>query len=230
MLNAVIFQEEKLSHQPIDLLSSNHHFSIHAHQILNQNFSIDFSIFNKFPIDIIFIHFYDLRDWGNLLIKKLKDFLKIPVFAIIHLQSELQLPLAYAFGVDEAMYAPCAPIELLSRCQLAIERFLKAHQTPETMKFDDLVIDFEKMIVIKAGVPINLTKTEFQILAELVKNKNKVLKKEDIYKLLWNDFYYDNGNALNVHMRRLRIKLEENPNEPKYILTRWGVGYQFGSS
>lgn len=82
--------------------------------------------------------------------------------------------------------------------------------------------------VTKNGGRIELTSKEFEILKLLLKNPTKVYTKEQMYSQVWNDAYYGDENAVNVHISRLRNKIEDNPREPKYIVTVWGIGYKLG--
>lgn len=82
--------------------------------------------------------------------------------------------------------------------------------------------------VSKDGNKIELTVKEFEILKLLLQNPSKVYTKQQIYSLVWNDTYFGDENAVNVHISRLRNKIEENPREPLYVITVWGVGYKLG--
>lgn len=94
------------------------------------------------------------------------------------------------------------------------------------LRLQDLIIDPDNFTVIKDGTTIQLTAKEFQILKLFASNPNRVYTKEQIYQLVWNDHYYGDDNVINVHMRRLREKIETNPSQPKYIKTLWGIGYR----
>ena len=80
----------------------------------------------------------------------------------------------------------------------------------------------------KDGEKIDLTAKEFEILRLLLQNPKKVYTKEQLYSLVWNDVYYGDENAVNVHISRLRNKIEDNPRTPQYIITVWGIGYKLG--
>lgn len=94
------------------------------------------------------------------------------------------------------------------------------------LRLQDLIIDPDNFTVIKDGTTIQLTAKEFHILKLFASNPNRVYTKEQIYQLVWNDQYYGDDNVINVHMRRLREKIETNPSQPKYIKTLWGIGYR----
>ena len=96
------------------------------------------------------------------------------------------------------------------------------------MMMGDLTINLTNYTVEKNGTKIDLTAKEFEILKLLVQNPQKVYTKEQMYSLIWNDAYLGDENAVNVHISRLRNKIEEHPRSPKYIITVWGIGYKLG--
>ena len=81
----------------------------------------------------------------------------------------------------------------------------------------------------KNGKPVELTAKEFEILKLLMQNPKKVYTKEQLYSLVWNDAYFGDENAVNVHISRLRNKIEEDSRNPRYVLTVWGIGYKLGN-
>ena len=82
--------------------------------------------------------------------------------------------------------------------------------------------------VTKKNVKVDLTAKEYEILKLLLQNPKKVYTKEQMYSLIWNDAYLGDENAVNVHISRLRNKIEDNPRTPKYVITVWGIGYKLG--
>lgn len=96
----------------------------------------------------------------------------------------------------------------------------------EAIQIGDLIIDPINFTVEKKGRQLKLTLKEFEILKLFVKNQNRVFTKAQIYKLVWNEEYYGDDNVINVHMRRLREKIESDPSNPEYIKTLWGIGYK----
>ncbi len=85
-------------------------------------------------------------------------------------------------------------------------------------------------MVMKNGQTIKLTHKEFAIFRLFVSNPTRVYTKAMIYNLIWEETYYDDENVINVQMRRLREKIEDDPSNPKYIITLWGIGYKLGES
>lgn len=89
-------------------------------------------------------------------------------------------------------------------------------------------MDLNGYSVMKDGSRIELTSKEFEILKLLLQNPRKVYTKEQIYSLVWNDAYLGDENAVNVHISRLRNKIEDTPRKPQYVVTVWGIGYKLG--
>lgn len=91
-----------------------------------------------------------------------------------------------------------------------------------------LVMNLSDYTVTKGGEPVDLTAKEFEILKLFMQNPKKVYIKEQLYSLVWNDACYGDENAVNVHISRLRGKIEEDPRNPRYVQTVWGIGYKLG--
>lgn len=91
-------------------------------------------------------------------------------------------------------------------------------------------MDTDTYAVTKDGNLVQLTAKEFEILRLFLQNPRKVYTKEQIYSLVWNDAYLGDENAVNVHISRLRNKIEDDPRKPAYILTVWGIGYKLGAA
>lgn len=98
----------------------------------------------------------------------------------------------------------------------------------ETKKIGELVINLEGERVEKNTVDLELTAIEFKLLLLFVRHPEQVFTKAEIYQKVWEQEYFDDENVINVHIRRLRAKIETVPSKPKYIKTIWGIGYKFG--
>lgn len=98
-----------------------------------------------------------------------------------------------------------------------------------TLQYKDIIIDLEQREVIKGRTKIDLTYTEFEILQLLTRNSGKVFSKEQIYDLVWKEPYSGDYNVVMSHISHLREKIEDDPGNPVYIQTVWGVGYRFNS-
>jgi len=160
----------------------------------------------------------------------------VPILILSAKDSDLDKALGLGFGADDYIAKPFSIIELVARVKAALRRSkqysnaVEVVTQPLMLQLLDLVIDLENFTVIKNEQTIQLTAKEFQILKLLASSPNRVFTKEQIYQYVWNDSYYGDENVINVHMRRLREKIESNPSQPEYIKTLWGIGYKAGGS
>jgi DNA-binding response OmpR family regulator len=146
--------------------------------------------------------------------------------------SDVDKAIGLGLGADDYISKPFSMVELSARIKAVIRR---ANQYSKSYKkekvkiiINDLVIDLENYLITKNGTNIQLTSKEFDILKLFVSNPNRVFTKAQIYTLIWKDDYYGDENVINVHMRRLREKIEDKPSKPQYVKTLWGIGYKLG--
>ena len=164
---------------------------------------------------------------GFELIKKIRETSTIPIIIITGKNSDHDKSRGLSLGADDYVTKPFSIVELSARVKANIRRVAMYDvQTPveNVIQLKDLQIDLSAHIVKRGSDFIDLTRTEFDILVYLSKNRNRALSKEDIYQKIWKEPYYGNENVLNTHMNRLRNKLKSEYNE--YIKTIWGIGYK----
>ena len=119
-------------------------------------------------------------------------------------------------------------LEVKARLKAIMRRTApKAKEEAKVIESKDMRLDCEGRRVYVAGKEINLTAKEFELLELLILNPNKVYSRENLLKLIWGLDYPGDVRTVDVHIRRLREKIEDNPSEPKYVHTKWGVGYYF---
>lgn len=163
---------------------------------------------------------------------KIRENNTVPIIIISAKDTDSDKTLGLGLGADDYITKPFSVTEVLARIKANIRRSTQyatgiASQQP-VLKIGNLVMNINDYSVIKDGRKIELTSKEFEILKLLLQNPKKVYTKEQIYSHVWNDAYFGDENAVNVHISRLRNKIEENPREPKYIITVWGIGYKLG--
>lgn len=157
----------------------------------------------------------------------------VPILIMSAKGDDVDKALGLGMGADDYISKPFSMIELIARIKALIRRTInystEISNTKETIiKIGDLVVDMEGYTVKKNGVNLKLTATEFNILNLLIKKPKQVYTKEQLYNLVWQAEYVQDMNVINVHIRRLREKIEDDPSNPKYIQTLWGIGYRLG--
>ena len=131
-------------------------------------------------------------------------------------------------GADDYVVKPFSPRELVARVRAVLNRTMpRAETSSATMTFGDLTIDTASHTVRVAGEDVALTPKEFDILYFLAQNRGTVFTKEQIYQAVWEEDYYTTDSNIMAFIRKLRKKIEPNPDAPEYILTIWGIGYKF---
>lgn len=167
---------------------------------------------------------------GMEFLKIIREKSKIPVLIMSAKDGDLDKALGLGFGADDYIAKPFSMIELTARVKAAIRRatYYSRPEEKKVLTVGNLTLDLEKFSVQKAGKEIKLTAKEFHLLKLFISNPSRVYTKAQIYRLIWEDEYFGDENVINVHMRRLREKIEDDPSKPQYIKTLWGIGYKLG--
>lgn len=156
----------------------------------------------------------------------------VPIIIVSAKDTDGDKTLGLGLGADDYITKPFSVTEVLARIQANIRRSTQysrpALPEEEILSAGDLVMNPADYTVTKRDVKIDLTAKEYEILKLLLQNPRKVYTKEQIYSLIWNDAYLGDENAVNVHISRLRNKIEDHPRTPEYVVTVWGIGYKLG--
>ncbi len=162
----------------------------------------------------------------------IREFSDVPIVMLTAKGEDMDKILGLEYGADDYITKPFSVTEVLARIKANIRRTTQyaasATEQQPILQTGSLVMNLNEYSVTKNGCKIELTSKEFEILKLLLQNPKKVYTKEQIYSLVWNDTYYGDENAVNVHISRLRNKIEDNPREPQYVITVWGIGYKLG--
>ena len=169
---------------------------------------------------------------GFTVLKKIREKSSVPVIMLTARDEEVDKILGLELGADDYITKPFSLRELMARVKANLRRTkLSSGDEGEKAKitFGDITIDLEKYEVIKRGNPVELTYREFELLKFLASRKGKIFSRETLLNKVWDYEFYGDVRTVDVTIRRLREKIEDNPSMPTYIMTKRGVGYFVGA-
>ena len=160
----------------------------------------------------------------------IREFSDVPIIMLTAQGDDMDKILGLEYGADDYITKPFNILEVKARIKAIMRRTSPAK--PKTVddsviEKGDLKLDCESRRLFILGNEINLTAREFELLELMVKNENKVYSRENLLTMVWGQDYPGDVRTVDVHVRRLREKIEVNPSEPKYVHTKWGVGYYY---
>ena len=151
----------------------------------------------------------------------------LPIIMLTAKGEEIDRILGLEIGADDYVTKPFSPRELVARVKAVLRRTIEKPVTEKILKIGDLEIDRESYIVSKKDKPVKLSATEFKLLLYLAERKGKVFSRDQLLDAIWRDEAFVEPRTVDVHIRRLRSGIEEDPACPKYIKTMRGIGYFF---
>ncbi|WP_301281752.1 response regulator transcription factor [Virgibacillus proomii] len=190
-------------------------------------------LFERQTFDLVVLDLMLPKQSGIDCLKEMRNQSLVPVLIISAKDSDVDKAIGLGFGADDYLAKPFSMIELLARVKASIRRATeysehKEKRQRQMLHIHELTIDIDNFHISKKGITIKLTNKEWEILKLFIQHPTKVFTKEQIYRLVWKEEYYGDENVINVHMSRLREKIEDDPANPQYIETLWGIGYRLG--
>lgn len=167
---------------------------------------------------------------GEMLLREIRKTSDVPIIMVTSRTGETDEVLSMSYGADDYITKPFNILEVKARIKAIMRRVSKRDKNQENEKVivkGEMKIDCESRRVIIGEKEINLTAKEFDLLELLAMNPGKVYSRENLLNIVWGYEYPGDARTVDVHIRRLREKIETNPSDPKYVYTKWGVGYYF---
>ena len=170
---------------------------------------------------------------GITVCQRIREHSNVPIIMLTAKGEQIDKILGLEYGADDYMTKPFSMKELMARVKANIRRrsmeyaSAQASGTANTVEANGLCLNPETYQVTKNGAPVDLTQKEYDLLSYLIRERGKVFSREDLMQRVWNYDYYGDMRTVDVTVRRLREKIEDDPGKPQYILTRRGVGYYF---
>jgi len=180
------------------------------------------------PPDVVILDLGLPRMSGLEVCAQLREWTQVPVIVLSARDTEHDKVRALDKGADDYLTKPFGIDELLARIRVALRHSAQAQGSPEpVVTAGNLRIDLARHLVTRGEAAVKLTATEFKLLAYLAANEGRVLTHHTILAQVWGPEYADHTEYLRVYMRQLRKKLEDDPDQPRYLLTEPGIGYRF---
>lgn len=180
------------------------------------------------PVDILVLDLMLPDIDGEKILGEVRANSNIPVLIISAKDTDVDKAIHLALGADDYLAKPFSMIELIARVKALLRRAAQTkEETPAIRCIGDVVFHTKNFEVTRDGERIPLTLKEAKIIELLLRNPNTTFSKKEIYEAVWKEEYYHDDNVINVHIRRIREKIEIDPSDPQIIRTVWGVGYRY---
>ena len=190
--------------------------------------ALEYARNNKY--DLIFLDVMLPKLTGFEVCQQIREFSNVPIIMLTAKSEDMDKILGLEYGADDYITKPFNILEVKARIK-AIMRRTSAKETQKKNEniiiISDMKLDRESRRVFIQNKEVNLTTKEFEVLELLILNAGKVYSRDNLLKIIWGEDYPGDVRTVDVHIRRLREKIEINPSEPKYVQTKWGLGYFF---
>ncbi len=167
---------------------------------------------------------------GTEVCQQIREFSNVPIVMLTAKSEDMDKIMGLEYGADDYITKPFNILEVKARIKAIMRRTSDREgkkKEGNILERGEMRMDCDSRRVSIAGKEVNLTAKEFDVLELLIKNPNKVYSREKLLGLIWGSDYPGDVRTVDVHIRRLREKIETNPSEPRYVHTKWGVGYFF---
>lgn len=208
----------------------------------NEGYTVDYCYDGETAVEMARENNYDLIILDLMMPKKdglsacqeIRMFSVVPIIMLTARSENADLLMGFESGADDYITKPFNILELKARVRALLRRAAIASslqaETAESafvLRHGEITVDTERRAVWRDGAPVELTLKEFDLLAFLMKNAGRIYSRDKLLELVWDYDYMGDTRTVDVHIRRLREKLERDPANPRYIITKWGVGYYF---
>ena len=181
--------------------------------------------------DVILLDIMLPKMTGLEVCQQVREFSNVPIVMLTAKGEDMDKIMGLEYGADDYITKPFNILEVKARLKAIIRRTKRPggdrDEQPRVVEIGELRMDCDSRRVFVGNREVNLTVKEFDVLQLLVFNPNKVYSRENLLNIVWGYEYPGDVRTVDVHIRRLREKIESNPSDPKYVHTKWGVGYYF---
>jgi DNA-binding response OmpR family regulator len=156
-----------------------------------------------------------------------KEIPDLPIIMLTAKSQEAEIVTGLELGADDYITKPFSVLELLARIKALFRRIKSGSEIPEVHRFGDLEINFKKYEARKKGKPLKLSPREYELLKCFIESEGEIVSRDELLNQVWGYDSFPNTRTIDAHIAKLRHKIEDNPEEPKLIVTIHGIGYKF---
>ena len=179
------------------------------------------------PVDLVILDVMMPEMDGLEACRQIRDFSDVPIILLTAKADDMDKLMGFEHGADDYLTKPFNILELKARVRALLRRAGLREAKPAQIEAGAIRLDLVSRNAYRDGVLADLTAKEFDLVDLLIRNPNRVYSRENLLDLIWGYDYQGDIRTVDVHIRRIREKLERNPAEPEHIMTKWGVGYYF---
>ncbi len=187
------------------------------------------TLFFENPVDLILLDVMLPKLDGISVCQRIRESSTVPIIMLTAKGEDMDKILGLEYGADDYMTKPFNILEVKARIKSILRRTSQPVQTEtrKVIRVHDMEVNVVNRSVTLGGKDIRLTAKEFDLLQLFITNRGKVFSRETMLETVWKYDYMGDARTVDVHIRRLREKIERNPAQPEFIFTKWGVGYYF---
>jgi len=221
-MNILVVDDEKLLVKGIKFNLENEGYQVDA--AYDGLEAVDLARSGAYDLIILDVMMPELDGMGACM--RIREFSTVPIIMLTARDEDMDKIIGFEYGADDYITKPFNILELKARIRALLRRSaLVSNVTESVLTVGHITLDTEKRIAVKNDEHVELTVKEFDVFELLSKNPGRVYSRETLLNIIWGYEYQGDIRTVDVHIRRLREKLEENPAEPEHIMTKWGVGY-----
>ncbi|MDI9520937.1 MAG: response regulator transcription factor [Bacillota bacterium] len=187
------------------------------------------NVFHNNQVDLVLLDVMLPKLDGIVVCQRIREVSNVPIIMLTAKGEDMDKILGLEYGADDYMTKPFNILEVKARIKSILRRVVPASSAEESkiIKVRDLTVNSINRSVSLDGKDIRLTAKEFDLLSLFITNRGRVFSREEMLDAVWKNDYAGDERTVDVHIRRLREKVERNPTQPEFIFTKWGVGYYF---
>lgn len=223
MTTLLVVEDERSLREPLEFLLTREGYTV----VTAEDGVEALRLFHTHPVDLILLDLMLPGMSGTEVCREVRQTSQVPIIMLTAKDSEVDIVVGLELGADDYVTKPYSSRELLARIRAVLRRQVDVANNSHVLSYHGIVVDSERHEVTKDGTPIALPLKEYELLELLMLNAGRVLTRGQIIDRVWGSDYFGDTKTLDVHIKRLRSKIEPVPAEPTIIVTVRGLGYRF---